>query len=420
MKKIISLSSNAFFAIVLLVGCKTEKPEHSEEFLAIQQELTEKLSTISKEANFNGFGVALVDEKEILYQNGFGIANINTKQPYDQHTIQNIASVSKPVLGIALLKAQEMGKLKLDDTIDQYLSFKIANPNYPEAPVTIRQLATHTSSINDTEAYLDHTILLKDTHDLKRNLQIDISPTKFNPPDARISIEEFCRNVLTTEGKWYRKDNFTEHAPGAIFNYSNVGTTLAALVLEKATGMRYDEFTTQYILKPLEMNTSGWSLNTIDFSKYTQTFDNKTTPYPYYTLNTYPDGGLLTTTDDMSKLISELMKGYLGEGTLLSVDSYREYYKPQLKDENFINRSMSGYSDENNMGITMGFGSTGNFGHTGGDPGLFAVIWFDVKNKTGRYFIINTDWNGDETGKHQKAIYALLDEYTIKLKEALK
>ena len=63
----------------------------------------------------------------------------------------------------------------------------------------------------------------------------------------------------------------------------------------------------------------------------------------------------------------------------------------------------------------MGFGSTGNFGHTGGDPGLFSVIWFDKERRIGTYFIINTDGDNKESGKQQYEIRTLLDEYSNKL-----
>ncbi|PQA92464.1 hypothetical protein B0A69_15650 [Chryseobacterium shigense] len=408
-----SLSYTLLF-IAIAICCQAQRKQ-SREFIKIQNELTHKLTAISRNASFNGFGVALVNDHDILYQNGFGIANNKTLQKYDENTVQNIASVSKTLIGIAILKAQEMGKLKLDDPVNQYLPFKVTNPYHPEIPITIRQLTTHTSSINDNDGYLKHTVVLKDTVHLSSNLNIDISPTQFNPPSSKISIEAFLTHVLSDNGKWYSKDVFTENKPGSIFNYSNIGATLAALVLEKATGIPYDVFTTKYILKPLQMNHSGWSFNAIDFSKYTHTFIDKQTPYPYYSLNTYPDGGLLTTSNDMSKYLLELMKGYLGNGTLLSKESYKEYFTPQLKAENFQDRNNSEYSDEYNMGITMGFGSTGNFGHTGGDPGMNSVIWFFKDQKIGRYLIVNTDWDNKISGKDQKAIYDLLDEYCIKL-----
>ncbi|MCQ9640128.1 beta-lactamase family protein [Chryseobacterium sp. WG14] len=408
-----NLNYNLLF-VLLIIFCQAQKKQ-SPEFKRTQKELTDKLAKISKNTSFNGFGVALVNDRDILYQNGFGIATLKPFQKYDENTVQNIASVTKTLNGIAVLKAQELGKLKLDDPVNQYLPFKVTNPYHPQIPVTIRQLTTHTSSINDNSAYLNNNVVLKDTVDLANHLHIDISPTHFNPPSAKISIEEFLTHVLSEKGKWYAKDVFTENKPGEIFNYSNIGTTLAALVLEKATGMSYDTFTAKYILGPLQMNHSGWKFNAVNFSKYTQTFINKQTPYPYYSLNTYPDGGLLTTSSDMSKYLLELMKGYFGNGSILSKESYKEYFTPQLKAENFKDRSNSEYSDEYNMGITMGFGSTGNFGHTGGDPGMNSVIWFFKDQKMGRYLIVNTDWDQKVSGKDQKAIYDLLDEYFIKL-----
>ncbi len=409
MKKII-----IFLFSLLLYSCTKKEKTHSSEFLLAQKELTEQLTKISTQTDFNGFGVAISNENEVLYQNGFGIANLEPKQKYDENTVQNIASVSKTFIGIAILKAQELGKLQLDDPINKYLSFKVTNPYYPNIPITIRQLTTHTSIINDNDVYRKKTIVLNDTINLKQNLDIDISPTKFNPPKAKITIEEFLKNTLDNRGKWYLKDVFLNKKPGKIYNYSNVGATLAALVLEKATGISYDKFTTEHILKPLQMNSSGWSFDSVNFSKCTNTFQDKRTPYPFYSLNTYPDGGMLTTSKDMGNYISELLKGFLGKGTLLNKESYQEYFRPQLQAKNFIDRDTSEYGDYN-IGITMTIFPSGNFGHFGGDPGLFSVIQFDKKKKTARYYIINTNPSGPETNKYHKQINDALDIYTEKL-----
>jgi CubicO group peptidase (beta-lactamase class C family) len=70
-------------------------------------------------------------------------------------------------VGIALLKAQELGKLNLDDPIQKYLPFKVVNPNFSQIPITIRHLATHTSSILDNEFYLSKNYFLKPNQNLK-------------------------------------------------------------------------------------------------------------------------------------------------------------------------------------------------------------------------------------------------------------
>ncbi len=402
--------------VCLLAACGTAKQNGAEAFAKIQQSLTDTLSQIADTADFNGFGVVLVGETGVLYQNGFGYANVATRQKYTAHTIQNIASISKTFIGIALLKAAELGKLNLDDPINKYLPWPVVNPFHPAVPITIRHLATHTSTIKDTEDYLYRAWILYDTVNLAHNLKIDIGECKFSPPEAEIPMDAFMMNILTAKGKWYKEENFSSKKPGEIFSYSNMGATLAALVLEKATGKSYAGFTKQYILTPLEMNASGWNIDSVDISKHTRLYINKTTAYPLYKGITYPDGSMITSTADFSKYMAELMNGYFGKGTLLSRESYQEYFKGQLTAAQFTERTEGEFSDEYNMGITMGMSSTGNFGHTGGDPGLFSMMFFNPVTKTGRYMIVNTDINEGKTWQQHKKIWDLLDTFANKLK----
>jgi CubicO group peptidase (beta-lactamase class C family) len=411
MNKIILL----FLLNVLLLACDNKKKTHSDAFVQIQKELTDSLNNISDTADFNGFGVAVVNEKGVLYQNGFGYANIATKEKYTENTIQNIASISKTFLGIAMLKAQELGKLQLDDSVNKYLPFRVFNPWHPQVPITIRQLVTHTSGIIDTDEYLFRAYILYDTVNLAHNLAIDIDECKFSAPSTAIPMEAFLKNILEKDGVWYKTAGFLKNRPGEIFEYSNTGATLAALVIEKATGKKYDTFSKEYILNPLQMTASGWGLNAIDTAKHTKLYINKTTAYPFYTCVTYPDGSMITSSADMSKYMTELIKGYLGDGTLLSKESYATYFTGQLKAENFTDRTEGEYSDEYNMGITMGISSTGKFGHTGGDPGLFSIMFINPKTKTGCYLIHNTDLNEKKSWNQSGRIWDLLHVYAEKL-----
>ena len=78
---------------IIVISCTKKEKKHSDEFIKIQNELTEKLTEISKITDFNGFCVALVNEEEVLYQNGFGVANLEGQLKYTDKTVQNIASV---------------------------------------------------------------------------------------------------------------------------------------------------------------------------------------------------------------------------------------------------------------------------------------------------------------------------------------
>jgi len=61
-----------------------------------------------------------VSPQGVRYQHGFWLADVQARKAYDSHTVQPIASVSKTVVGLALLKAQELGLLHLDDPVNKY------------------------------------------------------------------------------------------------------------------------------------------------------------------------------------------------------------------------------------------------------------------------------------------------------------
>jgi CubicO group peptidase (beta-lactamase class C family) len=388
--------------IGILFSCnvKSSKEKASmQESLAVADSLTIELNKIYKQGHINGLSVSIVNEHKTLYQNGFGFSDIKAKKAYTENTIQNIASISKTLLGVSLLKAQEMGKLNLNDPIEKYLPFKVKNPYHPELPITINHLATHTSTIKDTEFY-DKSYVLKDD---------------FGKLDIDIPMKEFLKDILTTDGKLYKKDGFLKNKPGELFEYTNIGATLAAIVLEMATGEKYDDFTTKYILKPYKMSNSGWSFNAIDVSKYSMLYKTDQTEYPRYKLITYPDGGFITSVNDLSLFLSELIRGYSGSGSLLSAESYKTLFKEQLGEDNFIDRGARDYSDEYNTGIFMGFTPNGHIGHTGGDPGVSTFMFFNPKTKLGRILIVNTDL--EEEGWQQFIdIWNKLDGFSARLK----
>ncbi len=370
-----------------------------QESQAILDSLTTELNEIYEQGHINGLSVAIVNEHKTIYQNGFGFSDIKVKKPYTENTIQNIASISKTLLGVALLKAQELGKLNLDDPIDKYLPFKVRNPYHTEFPITINHLATHTSTILDTEFY-DESYVLKD----------DIGKLNIDIP-----MKDFLKEILTTDGKFYKKEGFLKNKPGELFEYTNIGATLAAMVLELATGEKYDDFTTKYILKPYKMSNSGWSFDAIDLSNYSMLYQTDQTEYPRYKLITYPDGGFITSANDLSLFLSELIRGYSGNGSLLSKKSYNTLFKEQLGEDNYNDRGTRDYSDEYNTGIFMGFTPNGHIGHTGGDPGVSTFMFFNPKTKLGRIVIVNTDL--EEEGWQQFLdVWNKLDEYSALLK----
>ncbi|MEO0903010.1 MAG: serine hydrolase domain-containing protein, partial [Bacteroidota bacterium] len=345
-------------------------------------------------------------------------SNIDTQEKYTENTIQHIASVSKTLIGVALMKAKEMGKLNLDDPIQQYLPFKVANPNFSDEVITIRHLATHTSGINDTEQYMENAwILLKD-QDLT-NISTDYPYQRLNPPELNVPMEEYLRGYLELNGAFYQDDNYLHFKPGERYNYSNIGATLCALVIEKATGQSFDVFTKEHILNPLGMDNTAWSLKDLDVKKHTKLYRNDNTLLPFYTAITYPDGMLISSSSDMAKYLAELIKGYSGDGTLLSTESYKELFKEQLEEKHFESRNENHpYDGDYNPAIFIGHSALGYVGHSGGDAGVATWMYFDKEKKTGRYIVINSDMGNDERSRELEyyAIWDNMNEYFDKLR----
>jgi len=378
---------------------------------SISKLLVNDLKQIYSQKHINGFSVAIVNQNGSLFEKGFGYSNRKENKKYTANTIQNIASISKTFIGITLMKAQELGYLNLDDPINDFLPFKVINPYFPNIPITIRQLATHTSSIRDPSRYEKNGYILKEENNGEAKVN-----RNFRSPNEMMTQSVFLKNILNKKGKWYKKNNFLKNNPGEIFEYSNIAAGLAALVLENAMGEPFNVLTKRYIFEPLGMSNTGWSFDEVDFSKHSILYSNIETELAFYQLITYPDGGLITSSSDLGKYLSELISGYSGSGRILKVENYDELFNSNLNDKNHKERNDNAYNDEYNMGIFMGSSAQGQIGHTGGDPGVTTLMFFNAKTKIGKILLVNTDVNKDGINE-LRAIWKKLDEFESKFEQ---
>ena len=405
--------------VVLVCSCKDEAKEQSNLPPLISETVSDsismKLDSLYGIGRIQGFGVAICDSVGTLYEKGFGKMDLEHDKPYSGKTIQNIASISKTFIGIALMKAQEQGVLDLDDAVNKYLAFEVINPHFPTDTITIRQLASHTSSIRDTDVYDTKSYVLKES---VPDSLLGVIEETLNPADSKIPFIEFLPEILVANGKYYSEDVYLKQRPGSRFEYSNIGATLAALVLEMATEVPFDEYTSEHILKPLGMNSSGWNYDAIDIEQHSRLYSGDGVPIPFYELITYPDGGMRSSASDMALYLTELIRAYQGKGTLLSQESYKEYFTPVLDDSHFEEERDKEfpYNDEYNMGVFMGHTGVGTIGHTGGDPGISSLMFFDPTNGIGHYLMINTSLVDEAGVKEFFGAMQVLEEYSGRLR----
>lgn len=154
-----------------------------------------------------------------------GFADVAAQRALSADDPVRIASISKLVVAIGALRLVEQGTLLLDADVSQQLGFRLRNPAFPDAPITLRMLLSHTSSLTDGAGY-------------------------WNVPlgsDVRI---------LTGDAKAWDPT----HPPGTHFRYTNLNFPLVAQAMERATGERFDRLLRTLVLEPLKLDACfNWS-----------------------------------------------------------------------------------------------------------------------------------------------------------------
>ena len=111
--------------------------------------LEAKIRGLMDENRVAGMAVVLVKGDKVVYQQAFGYRDKDTREPLDINDIFRIASISKSFSGVSIMQLVEAGKMSLDDDVNGILGMDIRNPRYPDIPVTIKMLLSHTSGMND-------------------------------------------------------------------------------------------------------------------------------------------------------------------------------------------------------------------------------------------------------------------------------
>ena len=233
-------------------------------------------------------------------------------------TLINVASVTKTATCIAVMQLWERKKFALDADVNAYLSFPMRNVAYPEAPVTFRQLLTHTSSIADGPAY----------------------DKSYVCGDSRTPLGQWLRDYLTAGGAFHDpRRNFQPWKPGMQFEYSNVAYGLLGHLVETLSGMSYSDYMLKRVFAPLGMSHSRILLAGMDprshATPYTyvsggdvaavQLRDPAWTPpadrtggvqvpHCLYSWGTPPDGLARTSALELSRLLRAFMNGGTVEG----------------------------------------------------------------------------------------------------------
>jgi len=167
----------------------------------------DRIVELMRAGKLPGLSAAVVRGDELLWSRGYGWANIHDREPISRGTLFMLASISKTVVGTAVMQAVEEGLFGLDDDVNDILPFPVRIPAHPHRSISGRQLLTHTSSIRDRWSVWN-------------GLYAD--------GDSPIPLGGFLQRYLVPGGDEYLDANFFDARPGSAYHYSNIGTALAA------------------------------------------------------------------------------------------------------------------------------------------------------------------------------------------------
>tara|TARA_Y100000994_G_scaffold55971_1_gene45343 strand:- start:100 stop:1350 length:1251 start_codon:yes stop_codon:yes gene_type:complete len=248
------------FLVLLIIGCTNSNNTKID--LNRLNSIEELITKDIEQNNLPGAVVLVGDDKGIVYKRAFGIKNPETQEKYKDDDIFRIASMTKAITSIAVLKLWEKGKIYLDDPIEKYIpefkgveifeSFNEKDSSYTSKQttkkITVRQLLTHTSGIGYD--FIDGNPSIKAIYHKKKQSFMKNGVMCFCDED--VTIGEAIENLA---------DVPLHHEPGEKFTYG-MGLDVLGYMIEIVSGKKLNEFFREEIFEPLEMNDTYFYLPT--------------------------------------------------------------------------------------------------------------------------------------------------------------
>ena len=316
--------------------------------------LQNEINEIAKSYNAMSIQIAMIRNGRVVAVHSYGYA-ISGVRAVDDDTKYRVASITKAVLAMVVMQQYEMGNIDLDRDISEYWDMPVRNPYHPDIPITIRQLLTHTSS-----------------------LQIF---TYGSPSDGDLVRSRFVDG-----------SGFVDKVPGLeqSWQYNNYGYSVLGLTVELATGRTINDLAKEYLFSPLGIN-AGFGIGPLKDK------DNIATLYRYNREvgrsiefmqdapgGLYPGdtglefaGGLVANAGDAARLFAVLANGGEYRGIrVLQEESVRLMEKVVLERQNF------------GQGLALRrtydlFGEWKLYYHTGSHFGLWSFAAYSAENRNG-------------------------------------
>ncbi len=339
--------------------------------------LHKNLNEILKKENIAGMCVAVTDREKIIFKEGFGVETSERPEiPTHADALYRVASVTKMISGLCIMKLCEDGILDLDTPVCEYIPWISLEKN-AETKINLRMLLSHTSGL----------------------------PQEYTPdgPREESALEDSLKKELACA-------KLCSDPKDGKYLYSNLGIRLASYIAELKTGKPFSHIAKEYVLSPLGMNVSTFDLRdaaTYPLSLPHDDINGKLIPQHHIKENAarLAAGGLYSNTYELCKFARCLLnkgKSDLGK-EIISEKSLNEMFKEY---SNARNDGVDSY------GLTMminHYKGSLLYGHLGDASPYGASVFCDVKKGYGVVTLMNT-FRSEQRTKIPQMIFDILSQ----------
>lgn len=283
---------------LLLAACATPPPvaesnvrgdyRHTQNYLSwlVEREMSDNEIT--------GISIALVDDQQVIWQKGFGYADLANDIPATPETIYRAGSIAKVFTAAAAMQLAEQGKINIDQPLRAALPEFSIKTRFPNAgPVTPRNVMTHHSGL----------------------------PSNFF---RGLFVRDPERFETVLEGL---RDEHLSFPPNYVFSYSNVGMALLGATVQKVSGEPFDAYMDNHFFKPLGMAQSSFAAKAV-----AKAYDSNK-EIEVFSLRDMPAANLLSNVIDLSQFLKmQFADGQYNGQKILAPATVREMVRVQNRD----------------------------------------------------------------------------------------
>jgi CubicO group peptidase (beta-lactamase class C family) len=273
-------------------------PPPAGDLSAFTRELDVRIPRAMRESHVPGVSIALIQRGQVVWIKGYGLADVQTREPVTAQTVFQAASISKTVTAWGVMKLVEEGTLDLDAPAETYLRrWHLPPSSFDSNEVTVRRLLSHNSGIAGAD-YLGY------------------------PPGQPLpSLEESLTNgppALIGRMKDFPGTRDSGRVrlvapPGQVFRYSDANFVLLQLIIEEVTGEPFAAYMQREVLSPLGMTDSSFARTPGLIARTAIPYDAHEKPLPDYAFTELAPAGLYTTVSDLARFVASAFPSPDGE-----------------------------------------------------------------------------------------------------------